>query len=101
MSSTSDSDLMQEFALMSLSSFKYQATDVGTNLVLSLNHSESAIRKHAVNQLATMLKNEVCYPAHCTCTIFEHFLDANAMDDGTLTILFSLNIARRIYSNIA
>lgn len=58
MESTSDSDLMQEFARMTLSSFKYQATDEGTNLTLSLNHSESSIRKHGVKQLLGILSKK-------------------------------------------
>ena len=56
---STDDKLIQEFALMTLSSFKYQAVNSDTSLILSLNHSESAMRVHGVKHLAKMLDNEV------------------------------------------
>lgn len=56
---SADDKLIQEFALMTLSSFKYQAVDSDTSLILSLNHSESAMRVHGVKHLAKMLDTEV------------------------------------------
>ena len=46
---------------MTLSSFKYQAVNSDTRLILSLNHSESAMRVHGVKHLAKMLDTEVIF----------------------------------------
>lgn len=59
MADSGDSDLLQEFAMLSISSFKYQATDEGTNLVLSLNHPEPAVRVSGVTALVQRLSTEV------------------------------------------
>lgn len=55
-----DNSLVESFALLSLSSYKYQCTDDGTNLILSLNSHSSIGRKKGVQQLATLLHKQVC-----------------------------------------
>lgn len=47
--------IMHEFAMMSISSFKYKGTDTGTNLVLALNHANPAVRTHGIDSLIKVL----------------------------------------------
>lgn len=60
MDTCDDNEVMQEFALMSISSFKYKGSDQGVNLLLSLNNPVSSMRKHGVNELSKQLENQVC-----------------------------------------
>lgn len=94
MSSNESSELMQQFALLTVSSFKYKPTSEGTNLVLALNDQRASVRKHGVNMLLKTIQSEVQPSIHMTA--FPLTLAAEAYSLGVenfFTAPNDLNIA--------
>ncbi|XP_067928293.1 HEAT repeat-containing protein 1-like [Watersipora subatra] len=60
MESSPGSSLVEEFALLSVSSFKYQCGDEDTSLILNLHSNSSLARKKGVEQLAALLRQKSC-----------------------------------------